>query len=43
METDTYLNAFHMGRKIEKVRLLRGMTQAELGDLLGVTKQAVSK
>jgi transcriptional regulator with XRE-family HTH domain len=33
----------HIGRKIEKIRQLRGMTQSELGQLLGVTKQAVSK
>lgn len=43
METDTYTNTLHIGRKIERVRRLRGMTQTELGDLLGVTKQAVSK
>ncbi|WP_286846504.1 helix-turn-helix domain-containing protein, partial [Proteiniphilum sp. UBA5463] len=30
-------------RKIERVRRLRGMTQAELGELLGITKQAISK
>lgn len=33
----------HIGRKIEKIRQLHGMTQSELGQLLGVTKQAVSK
>ena len=43
METDNYTNVLHMGRKIERIRRLRGMTQTELGDLLGVTKQAVSK
>jgi transcriptional regulator with XRE-family HTH domain len=43
METETYTNALHIGRKIERIRRLRGMTQTELGDLLGVTKQAVSK
>jgi transcriptional regulator with XRE-family HTH domain len=43
MERDTYTNALHIGRKIERIRRLRGMTQADLGDLLGVTKQAVSK
>ena len=43
METETYSNAVHLGRKVEQVRRLRGMTQTELGDLLGVTKQAVSK
>jgi transcriptional regulator with XRE-family HTH domain len=43
MDTETYTNALHIGRKIERIRRLRGMTQTELGDLLGVTKQAVSK
>lgn len=43
METDTYTNTLHIGRKIERVRRLRGMNQTELGDLLGITKQAVSK
>ena len=40
---ETYTNTKHIGRKIERVRRLRGMTQADLGDILGVTKQAVSK
>ena len=39
METEKYTNTIHLGRKIERVRRLRGMTQAELGDLLGITKQ----
>ncbi|HMO60728.1 MAG: helix-turn-helix transcriptional regulator [Lacibacter sp.] len=43
METKDYTNMLHMGRKIERVRRLRGMTQTELGDALGITKQAVSK
>ncbi|MEA5128827.1 helix-turn-helix transcriptional regulator [Proteiniphilum sp.] len=43
MGTDTYTNTLHIGRKIERIRRLRGMTQTDLGDLLGVTKQAVSK
>ncbi len=43
METETYTNTLHIGRKIERIRRLRGMTQTELGELLGVTKQAVSK
>lgn len=43
METEKYTSSIHLGRKIERVRQLRGMTQAELGDLLGITKQAVSK
>ncbi len=34
----------HIGRKIEKVRVLRGFTQTELGELLGgISKQAISK
>ncbi|MGF7028571.1 helix-turn-helix domain-containing protein [Sphingobacterium sp. HSC-15S19] len=34
----------HIGRKIERVRSLRGMTQAQLGEKLGgISKQAVSK
>lgn len=34
----------HIGRKIEKVRLLRGFTQTELGERLGgISKQAISK
>jgi len=32
-----------IGRKIEKIRKLRGFTQDELGVGLGITKQAVSK
>ena len=43
METEKYTNTIHLGRKIERVRRLRGMTQAELGDLLGITKQAVEQ
>lgn len=43
METDTHTNTLHIGRKIERIRRLRGMTQTDLGELLGVTKQAVSK
>lgn len=43
METIDYSPSLHIGRKIEKVRKLRGMTQTELGDALGITKQAVSK
>jgi transcriptional regulator with XRE-family HTH domain len=33
----------HKGRKMERVRKLRGFTQADLGAKLGVTKQAISK
>ena len=43
METVNYTNMLHMGRKIERVRRLRGMTQTELGEVLGITKQGVSK
>lgn len=43
METVNYTNMLHMGRKIERVRRLRGMTQTELGEALGISKQAVSK
>ncbi len=42
METETYTNSSHLGRKIERIRRLRGMTQTDLGELLGVTKQAIS-
>ncbi|MFA7494405.1 MAG: helix-turn-helix transcriptional regulator [Proteiniphilum sp.] len=43
METMNHDNTTHLGRKIERVRHLRGMTQTELGELLGITRQAVSK
>ncbi|MCI1682699.1 MAG: helix-turn-helix domain-containing protein [Bacteroides sp.] len=43
MKTEDYTNAVHIGRKIERIRRLRGMTQTDLGNLLGITKQAVSK
>lgn len=36
-------NCKHKGKKIERIRLLVGMSQSELGDLLGVSKQAISK
>ncbi|AFL83242.1 Helix-turn-helix protein [Belliella baltica DSM 15883] len=36
--------SFHKGRKVERVRKLRGITQADLGQRLGgITKQAISK
>ena len=41
MENEINTNATHIGRKIERIRRLRGMTQTDLGDLLGITKQAV--
>ena len=30
METEKYTNTIHLGRKIERVRRLRGMTQAAI-------------
>lgn len=37
-------NPINIGRKIERVRSLRGMSQSQLGEKLGgITKQAVSK
>lgn len=43
MDSTNFTNMLHMGRKIERVRRLRGMSQTELGEILGITKQAVSK
>ncbi|QEC78862.1 helix-turn-helix domain-containing protein [Mucilaginibacter ginsenosidivorax] len=43
METATKGKILHIGRKIERVRKLRGLTQEEVGTGLGITKQAVSK
>lgn len=43
MDTVNYSNMLHTGRKIERIRRLRGMTQTELGNALKITKQAVSK
>jgi transcriptional regulator with XRE-family HTH domain len=43
METITQTPSTHIGRKIARVRDLRGLNQTELGKLLGMTKQAISK
>jgi transcriptional regulator with XRE-family HTH domain len=43
METVTYNKSLHIGKKIERVRKLRGLTQDEVGAGLGISKQAVSK
>jgi transcriptional regulator with XRE-family HTH domain len=43
METATYSKALHIGKKIERIRKLRGLTQDEVGTGLGISKQAVSK
>lgn len=42
-DTILYTPSQHMGRKIERVRKLVGKNQTELGEILGITKQAVSK
>lgn len=43
MENSTYTKPVHIGKKIERVRKLRGLTQEEVGEGLGISKQAVSK
>jgi transcriptional regulator with XRE-family HTH domain len=43
METTNYSPSRHIGRKIERIRKLRGITQTELGNHLNITKQAISK
>jgi transcriptional regulator with XRE-family HTH domain len=44
MEDITNTLSLHRGRKIERIRKLRGMTQSELASKLGgISKQAVSK
>jgi transcriptional regulator with XRE-family HTH domain len=43
METVTFNKSLHIGKKIERVRKLRGLTQDEVGAGLGISKQAVSK
>ncbi|MDB4926545.1 helix-turn-helix transcriptional regulator [Mucilaginibacter sp.] len=44
METITNILSLHIGRKVERVRKLRGLTQGQLGERLGgISKQAVSK
>ena len=42
-DTILYTPTQHIGRKIERVRKLVGKNQTELGEALGITKQAVSK
>lgn len=43
MTMDTHTNTTNIGRKVEQVRRLRGITQTELANMLGVTRQAISK
>ena len=42
METETYTNSSHLGRKIERIRRLRGMTQTDLGELPGYFQNGTS-
>lgn len=42
-KTITATKSAHIGKKIEKIRRIQGVTQADLGQQLGITKQAVSK
>lgn len=43
METSTKPNNMHIGRKIGRIRELRGMKQDALASELGVSQQTVSK
>ncbi|MHA7129241.1 helix-turn-helix domain-containing protein [Algoriphagus namhaensis] len=44
METISGKLSYHKGRKVERIRKLRGLSQSDLGERLGgITKQAVSK
>lgn len=43
MESIENTLSYHKGRKIERIRKLRGLTQTDLGGKLGITKQAISK
>ncbi|WP_268225087.1 helix-turn-helix domain-containing protein [Sinomicrobium oceani] len=43
METIKHKSGMNIGRKIERIRKMRGFTQTELGEKLGVTKQSISK
>ncbi|SDA90982.1 Helix-turn-helix [Algoriphagus alkaliphilus] len=44
MDTNFEKLSFHKGRKVERIRKLRGLSQSDLGERLGgITKQAVSK
>ena len=42
MDAANYTDVLSIGRKIEKVRQFRRMTQTDLGEVLGISKQAVS-
>ncbi|NTE03609.1 helix-turn-helix transcriptional regulator [Agrobacterium tumefaciens] len=43
METAEKTNRIHLGRKISRIRELRGMKQDTLATELGISQQAVSK
>jgi transcriptional regulator with XRE-family HTH domain len=43
METTTKLNNLHIGRKIGRIRELRGMKQEAMAMELGISQQTVSK
>ncbi|WP_293308082.1 helix-turn-helix domain-containing protein [Pedobacter sp. UBA5917] len=43
METSSKPNRMHLGRKISRIRELRGMKQEALATELGISQQAISK
>lgn len=43
METETLTNTMHLGRKISRIRELRGIKQETLANELGVSQQSISK
>lgn len=43
METSEKTNRMHLGRKISRIRELRGMKQDALAAELGISQQAISK
>jgi transcriptional regulator with XRE-family HTH domain len=43
METSEKTNRMHLGRKISRIRELRGMKQEALAAELGISQQAISK
>ncbi len=43
METAKTERQLFIGKKIERIRKLRGLTQEDIGNRLGISKQAVSK
>ncbi|MBT2561355.1 helix-turn-helix transcriptional regulator [Pedobacter sp. ISL-68] len=43
METSEKTNKMHLGRKISRIRELRGMKQEALAAELGISQQAISK